>query len=324
LEDLADRQTIHKKSKLRIIMSSHAIAHRIPFAGKISSQKKSEFLLASVIIARSTSLIFSKMAMGSFEPFNLLALRFVTAFTLLGIVFCRKLAHIKPKELLFGGILGTMFTALLSLELYGLRLTDSGTTSFIENSAMIFVPVLQLAFFRKKPAKTDCIRIIIALTGLAVLTLAGSGGLLRPGTLYLLGAAFVYASAIMATAVFSRKCDPLMIGIVQVGTVGVLSLILSAFAETPHLPSTGSEWGMILALAIVCSGFGFTLQPVAQRGTTAERAGMMCAISPMSAAMLGIIFLGEQVSAAKATGCALIMISLIAEPLFKRLAYKTS
>jgi len=265
------------------VMNAHIIGTHAHTAKHIPTQKKCEVLLAAVIIAR--------------------------------VIFARKLAAVSLRNVLRGVILGVLFTCLLAFELFGLRLTDSGKTSFIENSAMIFVPLLQFVFFRKKPAKTDCIRIVLAIAGIATLTLAGAGGLLKSGSLFLLCAAVFYALAIMATSVFSKESDPFALGMIQVGTIGVLSLILSIFTEQPHLPQSGPEWAMILALAIICSGFGFTLQPVAQRGTTAERAGMMCAISPMSAAILGIIFLGEQISPAKAIGCALIMMSIIAEPL---------
>lgn len=55
-----------------------AIAMRISnqsAPAKTNIQRKSELLLATAIIARSTSLIFSKMALGTLGPFNLLALR---------------------------------------------------------------------------------------------------------------------------------------------------------------------------------------------------------------------------------------------------------
>ncbi len=284
-----------------------------------TTQRKCELLLATAIIARSTSVIFSKMALGSFGPFNLLALRFIAAFILLSLIFAKKIIHIRRKEILYGMILGVLYTGLLTTELFGLRMTDSGTTSFIENSAMIFVPLLQLILFRKKPAGTDYIRLTLAVGGIAVLTLGGTGGLFRGGSLMLIGTALLYASIIIATARFAKECDPLLLGIAEIGTVGVLSLILSIIFESPRLPQTGMEWLMLLALAGICSGVGFTLQPIALRGTTAERAGMMCAISPMSAATLGIIFLQEDFTANKAIGCALILLSLMAEPLIKAL-----
>ena len=70
--------------------------------------------------------------------------------------------------------------------------------------------------------------------------------------------------------------DPLLSGVVQVGFLGVLALIASFLFETPHLPGSGTEWLVVLALALVCSGFGFTLQPVAQSGAVLCAQSLRC------------------------------------------------
>ena len=44
------------------------------------SRKQAELLLAAVISIRATSYLFSKVALQSLEPFNLLAIRFLLAF----------------------------------------------------------------------------------------------------------------------------------------------------------------------------------------------------------------------------------------------------
>ena len=71
-------------------------------------------------------------------------------------------------------------------------------------------------------------------------------------------------------------------------------------------------------LAVVCTGFGFTLQPVAQSGTTAERAGMFCALNPMVAATLGILFLGESFAAQSMIGGVLILARILLAELPER------
>lgn len=275
------------------------------------NQQKSEMLLAAVILSRSTSFVLSKSAMGSLTPFNLLAVRFLTAFIFLAFLFGKKLVHIRLSELKYGFLLGLLFTGVMGCELFGLRQTDSATTSFIENSAMIFVPILQFAVFKKKPQSRELLRIVLAVLGIGFLTLGASGGLFRSGCVFLLGSALFYAAAILATNIVSRKGDPLMIGIAQVFTIGMLSLILSFIFEQPSLPKTGREWSLILALAVICSGFGFTLQPVAQRGTTAERAGMMCALSPLSASLQGVVILHDVMTPYKLAGCLMILMSLV-------------
>ena len=68
---------------------------------------------------------------------------------------------------------------------------------------------------------------------------------------------------------------------------------------------------MILALALVCSCFGFTFQPVAQRYTTADRAAQLCAINPLSTAVLSAIFLRERMGVQGIIGAALILAGIV-------------
>ena len=105
---------------------------------------------------------------------------------------------------------------------------------------------------------------------------------------------------------------PLLSGVVQVGFLGVLALIASFLFETPHLPGSGTEWLAVLALALVCSGFGFTLQPVAQSGTTADHAALFCALNPFVAATLGAVCFHEHFGLAGQLGGALILARILA------------
>lgn len=120
--------------------------------------------------------------------------------------------------------------------------------------------------------------------------------------------------AIILTARFSHESeDPLCIGVVQVGTMGVLALVASLLFESPVLPQTAPQWGMVAALALVCTCFGFTLQPLAQSRISAERAGVFCAINPAVASLLGVCVLHESIGALGLLGLVLIL-SAIAMP----------
>ena len=105
--------------------------------------------------------------------------------------------------------------------------------------------------------------------------------------------------------------DPLLSGVVQVGFLGALALIASFLFETPHLPGSGTEWLVVLALALVCGGFGFTLQPVAQSGTTADHAALFCALNPFVAATLGAVCFHEHFGLAGLLGGALILAGIL-------------
>ena len=170
-------------------------------------------------------------------------------------------------------------------------------------------------------------------------------GMLQP-MLVVLAAALIFAG-LMAGRLSRRIVDPLnrldlehplendayeelapldvykrqTLGIVQVGTLGLLALVSSFVFEAPHLPQSGTQWLMIAGLAVICTGFGFTLQPVAQSHTTAQRAGLFCALSPACATLLGAAVLREHISVMGMCGIALILLSLLV-PQLSQLAEK--
>ena len=130
-------------------------------------QRNAELLLAGVIVARATSLLFSKLSMRALDPFNLLGLRFTIAFGLLMLLFGRRFRGVKLRTVFHGFLLGASFFAVMTAELFGLRATDSSTTSFLENTAIVWVPLLAALLRRRAPGRRDL--------GCAGLTLLGVG-----------------------------------------------------------------------------------------------------------------------------------------------------
>lgn len=127
----------------------------------------------------------------------------------------------------------------------------------------------------------------------------------------MVSAALFYTGVILLTGVLSRKGDPLVIGVIQIGTIALLATGASLLFETPRLPQTGREWGSILALALVCSCFGFTFQPMAQCHVSAQRTVQFCAISPLSAAVQGSVFYHENLGPLGLIGAGLILAAIL-------------
>ena len=177
--------------------------------------------------------------------------------------------------------------------------------------AIVWVPLFAAALSRRAPEKKTLLSAVFCLAGVGLLTLSSALGF-GAGEAWCLAAALPYASAILTTDRLTHgKIDALAAGIVQVGTIGLLGLVSTFLFESPRLPQGGAEWLGILALAVVCTVFGFTLQPVAQRGTTAERAGLFCAVNPMVAAALGAVFLQETLSLQSLAGMGLILLGIL-------------
>lgn len=271
--------------------------------------KQAELLLAAVILSRSTAYIFSKAGLESLGVFTLLAARFITAFALLTLIFFGKIIRMKARDAAAGALIAAVFTAVMALELTALKTTDTSTVSFLENTAIVFVPFIEALLLRRLPPAAGLAGPALALGGVALLTLDGGVGL-TAGELLCLCTALLYAVGIIVTDRFSHRSDALMIGVAQVGFTGLFALVLAFVFEQPRLPSGGTEWSCVLVLAVICTGFGFTLQPVAQSHTTSRRAGLMCALNPLFAALLGVAVRGETFTAQGVCGALLILASL--------------
>ena len=275
------------------------------------SRRSAELLLAAVIVARATSNLFSKLILEGMGIFNLLGLRFSLAFVLLSVLFFRRLKSADIKTISAGAVMGGIYFLVMTADLNGLKRMSSGNAAFLCNTAIVIVPLLQAVIKRSLPRGKAVLSVIFCIFGVGILTLASRVGFGAGGCFSLL-AAFLYACAILTTDRLSHGgIDTLAAGIVQVGVIGALSLSTSFLTEMPRLPHSSTEWFGIGMLALVCTGFGFTLQPVAQSGTTAERAGMFCALNPMVAAMLGIVFLHEPFTVRTVAGGLLILAGIL-------------
>lgn len=271
------------------------------------TRKHAELLLAAVIVARSTSFVFSKIGLQGMGKFTLLGLRFLLAFAVLALLFPKRLLHMSRRTFFGGLMLGVLYFLVMTAELSGLKTTASSTVSFLENTAIVLVPLFEAVLSRKLPAKKAMLSALVSLAGVGLLTL-GAGLSVTPGALYCIGAAMLYAVAILlADRLTHGGVDPLAAGMLQVGFIGLFALVAAFVFEAPRLPSSGGEWAVVLVLALVCSGFGFALQPLAQSGTTAERAGMFCALSPLCAAVLGAAVFQEHFGLQSLFGAALIV-----------------
>lgn len=275
-------------------------------------QTKFEILLSLILIARSTSFMFSKVLMDSMGPFTILAIRYLIAFVMVMIIFAKRVKNTNKQILTKAAIIGIVYTAVMGFEMYGLRLTDSGTCSFLEHTAIVMVPVIQAILIKKFPTKATWISAIAAMAGVGFLTLGRTDIEPNIGFIYCIIAAVCYAFAIILTTNYSQQVsDAVMLGIYQVGFMGLFCLIMAIAIETPRLPSTGNEWFSILYLASICSGFGIAIQPLAQSGTTAERAALIAALNPLSVAFLGVIILHEQLTISYVLGGILVMVGIL-------------
>ena len=276
------------------------------------SKTGAKLLLLSVFAARGISFLFSKTLMLSMDPLNVLAVRFLTAFVLLAVIFFKKLLRCSRKSLQGGLILGVLYTVCMLFEMYGLRHIDSGVSALIENMAIVLVPIYLAVYRRTLPDQKTMICAVLAVTGVGFLSLTQFGqesALL--GVLLAICAALTFALCIIATANVTQDADPITEGVIQIGVMGALSAILALLTGSFALPQSGQQWLMLLLLAVICSCFGFVFQPVGQKYLPADTAAVFTVINPLTASLMGILAAHEAFTPLKLIGYLLILGTLV-------------
>lgn len=270
-------------------------------------------LMVSVILARSTSFLFSKITLAHMGLFELLGLRFFFAFLILFLIFHQRMAAAVSRSFLKkAAVLGFILYLVMGAEMMSLKMSDIYFTAFLENMAFAFVPFILWAAGGKRPSLSLMGAILVMGAGVGCLTLKGGGTGIQAGLLWGLAAALFYGLFIMETGKMASAADALALGAWQMGVMGILDLATSAVVETPVIPSDPASMGSLLALTLLCSAFGFTFQTVAQKYISSEDAGFLCALDPLFASVWGFLFLGENPGLTGCMGALLVLVGMVA------------
>ena len=222
----------------------------------------------------------------------------------------RKIAHTNRAVLKYASVLGLLLFGLFAFLIHGLETTSASNGGFLTAMAVVFVPIINAALQRRIPPRPIIAGTLVTLAGIALLSLRG-GLELHPGDALCLAGAFLYAVFIVATDRLAPGIDGMLLGTWQLGFAGLYGLVFSLVCEVPTLPQTPAQWGAILGLAIVCSAFGFVLQPVAQPHTTPEHTALLFSIEPVASAVLAFFVLGETLPVQGYLGAVLVVAGVV-------------
>ena len=271
-------------------------------------------LMAALVIARGTSFMFSKLLLTDMGPLSLLGIRFLLAFIIIFAIFFRyikKAVKKDPNVIRISVILGAINFLCMASELIGLQYTTSSTCAFIENSAIVIVPVMEAFLLRRAPSWQIIVCSVLTMGGIALITVGSGFNGFGLGEFLCVIAALTFAIAIIINGRSSRIHDSFTIGLLTVGTMGFMAIIAALVFESPHLPNTSEQWMMLMMLVLVCTCLGFVLQPVAQSRISIQMAGVMFGLNPLTAAVLGWIFMGEALGTAGVIGGLLIIVGIV-------------
>ncbi|MDD3220351.1 MAG: DMT family transporter [Lachnospiraceae bacterium] len=129
--------------------------------------------------------------------------------------------------------------------------------------------------------------------------------------------AFFYAIYIIVLDHIAKEEDMLLISIIQLGVASLYGMVCMFLFETPALPDTALQWDAILCLGLICSAYGFVVQPIAQKYVSPEKIGLIFSLEPVFSAILSYIFLHEILEIQKYAGALLIFAAVVLSEILK-------
>ena len=236
---------------------------------------------------------------------SILFYRFTTATLALGLVMAvkRESFRIHWRDVPLLALMALFYTASSMFLLYGYEVMGAGVATTLHFTYPIFTTLLMLVFFRERSSWVTWLAILLAVGGVARLSLQGTSLKLDPwGVFIVILSAIGYASYIVAVNksrlkdLHSRK---LAIS-VKNGVQGSLQ----------PLPDLGSA-GLVLLLAVMPTVISNITLLLAVRHIGGTLTSILGALEPVTAVVIGACVFGEAFTTTEAVGIVLILAAVL-------------
>ena len=178
---------------------------------------------------------------------------------------------------------------------------------------MVLTPLIEFAFFRKRPAGPTLIGVLLAFVGMSVLSAPWSDGS-QPtalGDALTLACAVVFAAQIVALGRIAPKYPVLPLLLLQLATIAVVAALAGPVVETQHFSGTPRLWLALLYLALFATLLAFGVQTWAQRILPPVRVALISSLEPVFAALWAGLLIGERLTMRELFGGALIVLGVV-------------
>lgn len=273
---------------------------------------------AAVGVQVGAAIVATRFVVGQTGPASLALLRYAIGFLcLLPPVLASRRVRFDAKDVLPIALLGIMqFAVVIALLNYALQSVPSGRVALLFASFPLMTMLLAAVLGRESLSLRKSAGVALTLAGVGIVLgekafAAGTSSAEWLGTLAVLGSAFAGALCSVLYRPYLRKYDPLPVSaFAMLASVAFLALLAGGegfFDGAPRITPAG--WAAVAFIG-VSSGIGYFLWLWALRHTTPTRVTVFLALSPVTAAALSALLLGEPVTWQLASAIAVLSAGL--------------
>lgn len=276
-------------------------------------QLKAELILISVTLFWGATFPVVKDAVSETPVLAFLWVRFALAALLLaGCAGRSGFSTLDRRGWLAGIVLGVLLFLAYLFQTYGLTYTSASNAGFLTGLNVVWVPLLAGPLLKKPAATGSRIGVVLAVTGLFLLTWQSPWSL-NPGDILVFICSVFIALHILGLDVFTRGYDGRALAFVQIATMAILACVGSLVFEPVSWPRT---WSLSLVSAVIitavfATSYAFWAMTSFQHRTTPTRAALIYTLEPVFAAIFSFWLAGERLSTLGWYGGGLIVTGMI-------------
>ncbi len=276
----------------------------------MTARKKAELYLFCTTFIWGSTFVLGKIGFVDFSPFAFITVRYILGTGLFALLFSARLRDIPRSTWKRGAILGILVGIGLLVQNLGLFTTSASNAGFITGMMVIFTPLAQIIFLKKKPKLGNLLGIIVVTLGLYLLTKPGGESGIRIGDILVLIASVLFGIYIVFLDVFTKEEDFIKLGFVQIMCVGLVSLFFLPF-ETVRIHFTLTSSAILLFLALFATVLTTYIENRYQKETTPTAAVIIFSVEPVIGAILAYVVLNEIMGWIGVVGGALIIAGIL-------------
>lgn len=260
--------------------------------------------------------IFGKM-LGSLgvQPTAMVAIRLLIAFSCLSffsIVFKKRLPVIRSQDVvLFIIYVLTSVVAYNFLYFSAISLIPIAVAAILLYLSPVFVTLIAVFFYKEKFTFLKGLSLFVILTGIAlVLDLGASANINKLGLLYGLGAGVTFALYSVLGKELMKHNKPFDVVQLSFGLGGLCLLLISVFQSGINFSFSLPSWILLVLLGLGPTLAAFLLYNQGLEKIPASKASIFSTIEPITAAVLGAIFLSERLSMFQSLGIVMVLVGI--------------
>ncbi|WP_144512176.1 DMT family transporter [Bacillus sp. FJAT-22090] len=269
-----------------------------------------EILLVVTAIIWGSGFVASAVALDYYSPYQILAGRFLIGAIILSAVFYKKWTKVNKSTLVKGAILGIFLYLAFALQTVGLQYTTPSKNAFLTAVNVVIVPFIGFFLYKRKMDMYELSGAILAIVGVAVLSLKLSSEI-NIGDLLTLGCAVGFAFHIFYTAKFVKEEDPVALTIIQMIVAAIISWIVVLTRGEASFSLETEGMMNLLYLGVFSTTIAYLMQTVAQKYITETKAAIILSTESFWGMAFSVVILSEVMTYKMILGAILILIAII-------------